>query len=103
MDLKKDSELAKERMAAWWDHEIIDRPVIAYTHRKLNFKRGVHFDNWYLAQNIDDIEIQHKNFVGNAENQYYGGEQFPSFWPNYGPGIAAAVFGIEPKFQYGTM
>ncbi len=103
MDLKKDTEIAKERMAAWWDHEIIDRPVIAYTHRKLNFKRGVNFDNWHLAQNNDDIATQHKNFVGNAENQYYGGEQFPSFWPNYGPGIVAAVFGVEPKFQYGTM
>ncbi len=25
---KEDEEAAKERMAAWWNHELVDRPVI---------------------------------------------------------------------------
>jgi hypothetical protein len=101
--MKKDVNGAKERMAAWWDHELIDRPVIAYSYRKLNFKRGVHFDRWGLAQNVDDFTTQQQNFVKHARNRYYGGEFFPNFWPNYGPGIMAAVLGVVPQFKNGTM
>lgn len=101
--LKKNSEVAKERLAAWWDHEIIDRPVISYSYRKMNFKKKAHFDNWFLAQNINDIETQQQNFVDHAQNQYYGGEKIPSFWPNYGPGIIAAVLGVKPKYEHGTV
>ncbi|GAG37920.1 unnamed protein product, partial [marine sediment metagenome] len=28
--LKEDIDEAKNRLEAWWDHEIIDRPVISY-------------------------------------------------------------------------
>ncbi len=99
----KDEEMAKERMAAWWDHEIIDRPVIAYSYRKFNLKKSADFDRWYLAKNLDDFSFQHRTFMNHVQNRYYGGEQFPMFWPNYGPGIMAAVLGITPKFQNGTM
>lgn len=30
MIIKEDLKEVKERMSAWWDHEIIDRPVLAY-------------------------------------------------------------------------
>ncbi len=29
---------AKERLKAWWDHEIIDRPLIGYWAPKLGYK-----------------------------------------------------------------
>ena len=60
------------------------------------------FDNWYLGQNWDDFEgalNEYETFLNVIE---YGGENIPSFMPNYGPGIMAAVFGIEPKFQSRT-
>ncbi len=34
MLLKEDIEESKERMDAWWDHEVIDRPVISYYFSK---------------------------------------------------------------------
>ncbi len=34
MGYKEDSDKAKERMNAWWDHEIIDRPVLSYYYPK---------------------------------------------------------------------
>ncbi len=102
--MKKDEKkMAKERMAAWWDHEIIDRPVSAYSYRKLNLRNAAHFDNWYLAQNFDDFATQHETFIRSVKNRYYGAEQFPRFWPNYGPGIMAAVLGVTPVFKNGTM
>jgi hypothetical protein len=99
MALKADAKDAKERMKAWWDHEILDRPVIGYTYRKLNFRPSVAYTSWDLAQNYDDIATVHKNFIHNALNQKWGGETFPNFWPNYGPGIVAAVFGVVPEYK----
>ena len=65
MDLKENVQEAKERMAAWWDHEIIDRPVIGYTYRKLNFKKDVDFSYWDLAKDVDNISDFYENFMKN--------------------------------------
>jgi 5-methyltetrahydrofolate--homocysteine methyltransferase len=106
MILKEDIKEAKERMNAWWDHEIIDRPTISYYIPK---KRGMggYLDalgqGWKLAQNPDDIEPVLDRFEKTALTTYYGGEAIPSFWPNYGPGIVAAVFGVEPLFKSQTV
>ncbi len=103
MILKENVLEAKDRMVAWWDHEIIDRPIIGYTYRKLNFKKDVAFSNWNLAQNVDNISDFHDNFIKNAHNQYWGGEYFANQWLNYGPGIMAAVLGCVPEFKSSTM
>jgi len=103
MDLKENVQDAKNRMSAWWDHEIIDRPVIGYTFRKLNFRFSVAYSSWDLAQNYDSIEPIYDKFIQNAVNQKWGGEMFPNFWPNYGPGILAAVFGCVPEYKNSTM
>jgi 5-methyltetrahydrofolate--homocysteine methyltransferase len=103
MILKEDINEAKERMKAWWDHEIIDRPVIAYSYRKLNFRPSAGFNNWNLARDIDNIKAFCDKFLNHAKNQYYGGEKFPHLWPNYGPGIMAAVLGVIPEFKAGTV
>lgn len=103
MDLKADTQEAKDRMAVWWDHELIDRPVVGYTYRKFNLKPSVAYTSWDLAQNYDDIETVYDNFVRKAGNQYWGGEIFPNFWPNYGPGIVAAIFGCIPEYKNNTI
>ena len=35
---KEDINEAKERLKAWWDHEIIDRPCISYWNPRLGQK-----------------------------------------------------------------
>jgi hypothetical protein len=35
-------------------------------------------------------------------SMYYYGDAFPHFWPNFGPGIAAAYFGAEVSTQLNT-
>lgn len=103
MQLKEHVEDAKNRMNAWWDHEIVDRPCIAYSYRKLNFKGSAGFNNWNLAKDVDNIEDFCTRFANHAQNQFYGAEQFPNLWPNYGPGIVAAVLGVVPEFKAGTV
>jgi hypothetical protein len=105
---KEDIQQAKQRLAAWWNHEIIDRPCISYW----NFHEGEKYtiddmrevlDPWYLAQHWDDINPCLDVFERNSQKIYYGGENLPRFFPNYGPGIMAAVLGIEPLYKACTV
>ena len=46
-------------MEAWWEHELIDRPVISYFYPKKRGKLGGYLDvmgeDWSLAENFDGI------------------------------------------------
>ena len=107
MEYKGDIVEAKERMSAWWDHEIIDRPVFSYYFPKKRGKMYGYLDifgeDWSLAKNHDEIEVPLNGFEKRAENTYFGGESIPFYFPNYGPGIMAAVLGVKPEFKIGTV
>ena len=55
MGFKEDIKEAKDRMRAWWDHEIVDRPVFSYYYPTKRGKMGAFLDimgeDWTLAQN----------------------------------------------------
>lgn len=59
MAFKVDIKEAKERMKAWWDHEIIDRPIFSYYYPKKRGKLGAYLDivgeNWDLAREHEGI------------------------------------------------
>ena len=107
MEYKGDIVEAKERMSAWWNHEIIDRPVFSYYFPKKRGKMYAYLDvfgeDWSLAKNHDEIEVPLNGFEKRAENTYFGGESIPFYFPNYGPGIMAAVLGVKPEFKTGTV
>ncbi len=107
MGYKEDSDKAKERMNAWWDREIIDRPVLSYYYPKKRGKLGAFLDtvgeDWTLAKNYEDIDNALDGYEKRAGETYFGGESLPFYFPNYGPGIMAAVFGVSPQFKTGTM
>ena len=98
---KEDIKEAKERWNAWWDHEIIGRPVFSYYYPKRRGKLGAYLDivgeDWTLAQNYEGIEEALDGFEKRTEATYFGGESIPFYLPNYGPGIIAAVFGVIPQ------
>ena len=103
---KEDISNAKERLKAWWDREIIDRPCIAYYYflpglknLKIEYLFEYFGEPWYLAQNWDKIEVYLTKFIEVLKNLKFGAEAIPRFFPNYGPGIMASVFGLVPKFQ----
>jgi 5-methyltetrahydrofolate--homocysteine methyltransferase len=100
-------EEVKERLKAWWDHEILDRPCMAYYTPYLGqkiFKVSdivEFFLPFCLAEKWDGIEQCLKNFEQMANILYFGGESIPNYVPNYGAGCMAAVFGIEPELVVG--
>lgn len=107
MIFKEDLEEAKERMKAWWDHEIVDRPVISYAipqsgenGKALLALSGFDF---YLGKHHDDIDMCLDRIENNSDGIIFGGENIPTFFPNYGAGVMAAVLGIEPEYKSGTV
>lgn len=104
---KEDITDAKERLEAWWDHEIVDRPVISYYYPHEGAAIAGLFDvfgfGWDLAKNPDNIEQVLDNYELRLPDLVFGGEAIPSFFPNYGAGIMAAVFGVVPKYQTRTI
>ncbi len=107
MEYKEDIDEAKERMSAWWDHEIIDRPVLSYYYPKKRGKLGAFLDtvgeDWTLAKNYEDINKALDGYEKRAGETYFGGEALPFYFPNYGPGIMAGVFGVSPEFKSNTV
>ncbi len=57
--LKEDIDDAKNRLEAWWDHEIIDHPVISYYYPRNGGSIAGLLDvfgfRWKLAKNPDEI------------------------------------------------
>jgi hypothetical protein len=104
---KEDADEAKSRLEAWWDHEIIDRPVFSYYASTKRASLGGYLDSrsseWTLAQQPEEIEAVLDGFEKRAETTFFGGESIPSFMPNYGSGILSAIFGAIPKFQSETV
>jgi hypothetical protein len=100
---KEDIEEAKERLKAWWDYEIIDRPCISYIYPRPDASFKGAFDMWILAKRWDDIEGYIEDFETKAPSLIFGGETIPWLWPNYGPGIMASVLGIDPQFDGNTV
>ncbi len=105
--LKEDINDAKNRLEAWWDHELIDRPVISYYYPQNEGSIARFFDiiffGWELAKNPDGIEELIIDFEQRLQNITFGGESIPSFIPYYGAGIMAAIFGVIPKFHTRTV
>lgn len=101
---KEDIDDAKERMKAWWDHEKTDRPVFGYTYFLKEGLPGYHpMVDWTLGKNFDAFEQSVDNFERGYSNFYFGGESIPGYFANYGAGIMAAVFGIKPVYDHGTI
>ncbi len=93
--------LSKDRLKAWWDHEIIDRPCIGYYYPRDKFKGF--FDFWYLAKNPDDVKGFLDDFEEKSQSLNFGAENLPYAYINYGSTNIASIFGAETKFQSNTV
>ena len=107
MIVKEDLEEAKEKMRAWWDHDNTDRPTIAYnipegpdSVKALLASGALNYD---LGKNWNGIEPILDTLENNSDGLVWGGECIPRYFPNYGPGVMAAVLGVTPEYKSGTI
>ncbi len=90
-------------MNAWWEGEIIDRPLIQVTAPRKGVRPDFSWNEWHLVHNLTDPERVVREFEKYCEQTFFGGESFPNLWINLGPGIIGAFMGAEPKIADDTV
>ncbi len=103
MRYKDDWDLAKKRIEAFWQGEIIDRCCISIKTPKLAQMPRPKFQPKTYEDNVKywtDPEIIIERERLRMENTYYAGEAFPAIFVNLGAGGHAGFFKGE-KHQFG--
>jgi len=93
---KEDWEMAKTRLMAWWEREIVDRVVVqVWAPRPGESKVTPPAD---LVQRWTDVDYVMDAAEEHMRLTYCGGEAFPSYWPNLGPDVFAGYLGCDLVF-----
>jgi hypothetical protein len=102
LEKKPDFEKSMERIYAWFDQEIIDRAPIRFSAHNSEFSGGRELkdrtwkslkDRWW------DTEYQLDLFEHELKQSVYNAETFPIYWPNLGPEVYTAFYGVELVYQ----
>jgi 5-methyltetrahydrofolate--homocysteine methyltransferase len=99
---KDDWPDAQERMTAWWEGDLIDRPAMMVTARREGAE-GVAWDSWDFARFPDDPIRSIERFEARCASTFFGGEAFPNCWINLGAGALSAFMGASPVFYSETV
>ncbi len=101
LDGKPDFARAIERIYAWFEQAIIDRPPIRFSMHNAEYSQSLATAgrSWTsLEDRWGDTEFQVDSFVQSIRDTQFLAETFPVFWPNLGPGVYAAFHGTKLIF-----
>ncbi len=102
---KPDYEQSRQRIEAFWQGELLDRPVVQFYLAK-PFDEQVALPPSHHTTSAErwlDTQYQVELAVASCHNQDYLGDTLPVFWPNLGPEIFSALYGCPMHFgDYGT-
>ena len=98
---KPDFEKAMQRIYAWYNQEMIDRPPIRFSAHNAEYVISPHLkkswptlkDRWF------DAEYQVDSFIDSIQGRNFYAETFPVFWPNLGPEVYTAFHGSELEYM----
>lgn len=102
LEKKADFEQAMERIYAWYDQEIIDRVPIRFSAHNAEYSASKILNNrrWdSLKDRWWDTNFQIDLFEHQLEHSVFNAETFPIFWPNLGPEVYTAFYGVELEYQ----
>ncbi len=94
-------ERSRQRYIAWWNHGLLDRPllrVLAPRQPGASPPRPRDAREQWL-----DGEYRLRRFAWDLEHLHYGGDAFPLFEPQLGPGSLAIHLGSPPVFTPETV
>ncbi len=103
--LKPDFELVKQRIEAFWQRDVLDRPVTMFSLYKPVANcvplpashHGSSAERWMDTQYL--VEWTQAALA----NQVFLGDNLPIAWPNLGPEVMSALYGCPLHFgDYGT-
>ena len=96
---KPDVDRAMQRLHAWLNHEILDRVPVQFHRQDMTNKIDKSISKWdSLKARWFDSEYQINKFIDSIQNREFLAESFPVFWPNLGPDVYAAFYGIELEY-----
>ncbi len=97
---KPDFEKTRQRIAAFWERELIDRPVVQfYVPKPISEQvalpvshHGTSAERWL------DAEFQADLALARLSNQIFLGDSLPVAYPNLGPEVFSAFYGCPLHF-----
>ena len=99
---KPDFSVAMQRIYAWYQQEIVDRPPIRFSAHNAEYSSPPHLRDrkWPdLKARWFDAEFQVDSYIESIKNRKFLAETFPVFWPNLGPEVYSAFYGSELTYQ----
>lgn len=103
--LKPDYEATRKRIAAFWERELIDRPVVQFDlHRPPEERVPLPASRHATAtERWLDAAYQAELARATLSNRYFLGDTLPVAHPNLGPDVFASFYGCPLEFgDYGT-
>lgn len=102
LEFKPDFEKVLERFEAWWHCGLVDRALVSLHAISGRAPRLPEKQHASLRERWLDVEYA----VGCAEAYLaaadFMGDAIPSYMPNVGPEVCAALYGCELQFEEGT-
>jgi hypothetical protein len=94
LETKPDFARSMERIEAWFEGELLDRPPVRFTRHNAEFEAPADgLEGEALRARWFDVEYQLGAFLASIRGRRFNGETFPIFWPNLGPDVYAAFYG----------
>jgi hypothetical protein len=89
-------EQAMQRVYAWYAGQVIDRPPVRFVaHNAFVAEASAAYPSPNLKDRWFDAEFQVDTFLKSIAGKTFHAETFPVFWPNLGPEVYAAFYGVE--------
>jgi hypothetical protein len=104
-EFKPDYERSKQRIDAFWERELVDRPVVQFTlpkspEERVPVPKSNHSTS---AERWLDVQYQAELTLAELSNSYFLGDTMPVAYPNLGPEVFSALYGCPLHFgDYGT-
>ena len=96
---------AMERVYAWYENEIIDRPPVRFQAHNAMLTAATEDISSLSSEEKKawwfNVELQVDLFLKSVEGRTFHGETFPVYSPNLGPDVYAAFYGAE--LEYGEI
>ena len=105
LDFKPDYAGSKQRIEAFWQRELIDRPVVQFWLEKPPEEQAPMPVSHHAtpAERWLDAAYQAEWHLAWLSNQVFLGDTLPVAWPNLGPEVFSAFYGCTIHFDdFGT-
>jgi hypothetical protein len=102
LEKKPDFEQCMKRIYAWYNQEMIDRAPVRFSAHNAEYSESLLLEerNWpTLKDRWWDSGYQIELFEHQLEHSVYNAETFPVFWPNLGPEVYTAFYGVELEYK----